>query len=69
MWTTLWSTRGKPGDKRWTTWENFGTIHNPPGFIHTGHTAPVHKKWAANWENGVSHRIHSPYYYDVLISE
>jgi hypothetical protein len=29
----------------------------------------VHKKWAANWENVVLPRIHSPYYYYVLISQ
>jgi hypothetical protein len=69
MWTTLWANRGKPGDNRWTTWENSGILHIPPGAFHTGHTAPVHKKWAANWGNRVSHRIHSPYYYDVLISQ
>ena len=31
--------------------------------------APVHKKWAANWENIVFPRIHSPYYYYVLITQ
>jgi hypothetical protein len=69
MWTTLCTNRGKPGDKQWITWENSGIIHIPPVPVHTGHTAPVDKKWAVNWENSVSHRIHRPYYYDVLISE
>ncbi len=69
MWTNRWRTRGKPGDDRWTTWENSGGIHTHPAAVHTGRTAPVHKKWAANWENVVLPRIHSPYYYYVLITQ
>jgi hypothetical protein len=69
MWTNRWRTRGKPGDDRWTTWENSGGIHTHPSAVHTQRTPPVHKKWAANWENAVFPRIHSPYYYYVLITQ
>jgi len=69
MWITPWTTRGKPGDDRWTTWENSVGFHTYPPPVHTQHTRPVHKKWAANWENLVFPRIHSPYYYYVLITQ
>jgi hypothetical protein len=69
MWTNQWRTRGKPGDDRWTTWENSADVHTHPLGVHTERTPPVHKKWAANWENAVLPRIHSPYYYYVLITQ
>jgi hypothetical protein len=69
MWANRWTTRGKPGDNRWTTWENSGAIHTCPPPVHTERTPAVHKKWAANWENIVLPRIHSPYYYYVLITQ
>jgi hypothetical protein len=69
LWTRLWTNRGKPGDNRWTTWENSDIIHIPPSTVHTGRTSPVYKERAGTWENEVSHSVHSPYYYDVLISE
>ena len=69
MWTNRWTTSGKPGDDRWTTWENSGGIHTHRVRVHTERTPPVHKKWAANWENVVLPRIHSPYYYYVLITQ
>lgn len=59
----------KAGDYRWTSWENSGTVHTRRCAVHTGRTGPVHKKRAADWENGAFPRIHSPYYYYVLITQ
>jgi hypothetical protein len=59
----------KAGDYRWTSRENSGMVHTRRCAVHSGHTGPVHKKWAANWENGSFPRIHSPYYYYVLITQ
>ena len=58
-------TRGQLVDN----WGNLGSVHTTPSDVHTARTAPVHKKWAANWGNDVLPRIHSPYDYDVLITE
>ena len=55
----MWTNSGKPGDDRWTTWENSAGVYTQP-------TGPVHKKGAANWEN---FGIHSPYYYYVPITQ
>ncbi len=59
----------KEGDYRWTSWENSGTVHTGRRAVHSGHTGPVHKKRAVDWENDVLPRIHSPYYYYVLITQ
>jgi len=69
MWTKVWATWGRAGDKRWRTWENSGDVHTGPWGVHTGRTAPVDKKEAATWENIDLPSVHSPYYYYVLISE
>ncbi len=55
-------TGGQPG-------KTLAGIHTHPSPVHTERTPPVHKKWAANWENTVLPRIHSPYYYYVLITQ
>jgi hypothetical protein len=68
MWTNRWTTSGKPVDDRWTRGDNSGAVHIPPSTIHSPPTPPVHKKWAATWENDVFHIIHSPYYYDFPIA-
>jgi hypothetical protein len=60
---------GKPEDDRWTTWENSGVIHTHPSSVHNERTAPVHKRGAGNWAYSVFPRIHSPYYYYVLITQ
>jgi hypothetical protein len=59
----------KEGDYRWTSWENSGAVHTPHRAVHSGCTGPVHKKRGADWENDVLPRIHSPYYYYVLITQ
>ena len=69
MWTNRWRTVENQGTDRWTTWENSGDSPHTPPRVHTERTPPVHKKWAANWENVVLPRIHSPYYYYVLITQ
>jgi len=59
----------KTVDYRWTSRENSGRVHTPRCAVHSGHTGPVHKKRAADWENDAFPRIHSPYYYYVLITQ
>jgi hypothetical protein len=65
----LWARWGEPGDEWWTTRENPDDIHTDPSPVHIGRTAPVQKKWAANWENFVLPTIHSTYYYYVLLTQ